>query len=107
VTGEWRRLHNEEFNLIYDSPDIRIMKSRRIRWAGHVVRVGDKRRLYSILIGKSDGRRPVGRQKLRSEGNIRRYIREVGVLDKKWFGLAHDKILWGTFVTAAMNLRVP
>ena len=108
MTGEWRRLHNEELHGLYDSPDVvKIMKSRRLRWAGHVARMGEKRRLYSTLVGKPEGKRPLGRPRRRWEDNIRRDLREVGVCDENWLDLAQDRILWRTFVTAAMNLRVP
>jgi hypothetical protein len=108
ITGEWRRLHNEELHELYDSPDIiRIMKSRRLRWAGHVARMGEKRRLYSIVVGKPEGKRPLGRPRRRWEDNIRRDLREVGVRDENWLVLAQDRTQWRTFVTAAMNLRVP
>jgi len=80
MTGEWRRLHNEELHGLYDSPDdVKIMKSRRLRWAGHVARMGKKRRLYSILVGRPGGRRPLGRPRRRWEDNIRRDLREVSV----------------------------
>ena len=83
MTGEWRRLHNEELHGLYDSPDVvKIMKSRRLRWAGHVARMGEKRRLYSILVGRPDGKRPLGRPRRRWEDNIRRDLREVGVHDE-------------------------
>ena len=105
---EWRRLHNEELHGLYDSPDVvKIMKSRRLRWAGHVARMGEKRRLYSILVGRPDGKRPLGRPRRRWEDNIRRDLREVGVRDENWLDTAQDRIQWRTFVTAAMNLRVP
>jgi len=69
--------------------------------------MGRKRRLYSILVGRQDGRRPLGRPRLRWEDNIRRALREVGVRDENWLGIAQDRIQWRTFVTAAMNLRAP
>lgn len=108
MTGEWRRLHNEELHGLYDSPDVvKIMKSKRLRWAGHVARMREKRRLYSILVGRPDGKRPLGRPRRRWEDNIRRDLREVGVRDENWLDTAQDRIQWRTFVTAAMNLRVP
>ena len=61
ITGEWRRLHNEELQGLYVSPDIiRIMKSQRLRWAGHVARMGEKQRLYSIVVGKPEEKKPLG-----------------------------------------------
>ena len=63
VTGEWRRLHNEEINDLYSSPNIvRVIKSRRMRWAGHVTRMGEEREVYRVLVGKPEGKRPLGRQ---------------------------------------------
>ena len=108
MTGEWRRLHNEELHGLYDSPDVvRIMKSRRLRWAGHVARMGEKRRLYSIVVGKPEGKRPLGRPRRRWEDNIRRDLREVGIRDENWLDVAQERILWRIFVSTAMNLRVP
>jgi len=105
--NDGRRLHNEEFHGLYDSPNVvKIIKSRRLRWAGHVLRMGEKR-LYSILVGRSDRRRPLGRPIRRWEENMRRDPREVGVCDENWLDIAQDRIQWRTFVTAAMNLRVP
>jgi hypothetical protein len=70
-TGEWRRLHNEELNDLYSSPNIiRIIKSRRMRWAGHIARMGEKRGAYRILVGRPEGRRPLGRPKRRWKDNI-------------------------------------
>jgi len=108
MTGEWRRLHKEKLHGLYDSPDVvRIMKSRRLRWADHVARMGEKRRLYSILVGKPEGKRSLGRLRRRWEDNIRRHLREVGVCDENWLDLAQGRSRWRTFITAAMNLRVP
>ena len=62
VTGEWRRLHNEELNDFYSAPNIvRVIKSRRMRWVGHVTRMGDERGVYRVLVGKPEGKRPLGR----------------------------------------------
>jgi len=72
VTEEWRRLYNEELNDLYCSPNIvRVIKSRRIRWAGHVVRMGEERWVYRVLVGKPEGRRPMGRPRRRWVDNIR------------------------------------
>jgi hypothetical protein len=79
VTGEWRRLHNEELNDLYSSPTIvRVIKSRRMRWAGHVARMGEGRGAYRILVGRPKGRRPLGRPRLRWEDNIKMDLQEVG-----------------------------
>ena len=79
VTGEWRRLHNEEINDLYPSPNIvRVIKSRRMRWAGHVARMGEERGLYRVLVGKPEGRRPLGRPRRRWADNIRMDLQEVG-----------------------------
>ena len=88
VTGEWRRLHNEELNDFYSSPNIvRVIKSRRMRWAGHVVRIGEERRVYRVLVGKPDGRRPPGRPRRRWVDNIRMDLQEVGCGYMDWIGL--------------------
>ena len=108
MTGEWRRLHNEELHRLYDSPDvIRIMKSRRIRWAGHVARMGGKTKIIFYCGWKAGGKEAIGRPRRRWEDNIRRDLREVGIRDENWLDVAQERILWQTFVTAAMNLRVP
>jgi hypothetical protein len=83
VTGEWRRLHNEELNDLYSSPNIiRVIKSRRMRWAGHVAGMGEKRGAYRILVGRPEGRRPLGRPRRRWEANIKTYLQEVGLGDE-------------------------
>jgi hypothetical protein len=79
VTGGWRKLHNEELRDFYSSPSIiRIMKSRRIRWAGHVARMGEKRNAYRLLVGKPEGKRPLGRPRRRWVDNIKRDLLEIG-----------------------------
>jgi hypothetical protein len=78
VIGGWRKLHNEELHNLYCSPSIiRIIKSRRIRWAGHVARMGEKRNVYRILVAKPEGKRPLGRARRRWEDNIRMDLREI------------------------------
>jgi hypothetical protein len=79
ITGEWRRLHSEELYALYSSPNIiRVMKSRRLRWAGHVALMGERRGAYRVLVGKSEEKRPLGRPRCRWEDNIKMDLREVG-----------------------------
>ena len=108
VTREWRRLYNEELNDLYPSPNIvRVIKSRRMRRAGHVVRMGEGRGLYRVLAGKPEGRRPLGRPRRRWVVNIGMHLQEVGCEYTDWIGLAQDRGMWRTLVGAVMNLRVP
>jgi len=108
VTGEWRRLHNEELNDLYCSPNIvRLLKSRRMRWVGHVARMGEERGVYRDLVGKPKGKRPVGRPRHRWVDNIRTDLQEVGCGYVDWIGLAQDRDIWRTLVSAVMNIRVP
>jgi hypothetical protein len=81
VTGEWRKLHNEELHNWYSSPDIiRQVKSRRMRWAGYVARMGEERKVYyKVLVGKPEGRRPLGRPRRRWEDGVRMDLREIGL----------------------------
>jgi hypothetical protein len=108
VTGEWRKLHNEELHDLYSSPSIiRIIKSRRMRWEGHVARIGEKRIAYRLLVGKIDGKRPLGRPRRRWVDNIRMGLREVGWGDVDWICLAQDRNRWRALVNSVLNLRVP
>ncbi|KAJ4435415.1 hypothetical protein ANN_18030 [Periplaneta americana] len=108
VTGEWRKLHNTELHALYSSPDIiRNLKSRRLRWAGHVARMGESRNAYRVLVGRPEGKRPLGRPRRRWEDNIKMDLREVGYDDRDWMNLAEDRDRWRAYVRAAMNLRVP
>ena len=108
VTEEWSRLHNEELNDLYCSPNIvRVIKWRRMRWAGHVVRMGEERGVYRVLVGKPEGRRSLGRPRRRWVDNIRMDLLEVGCGYMDWIGLAPDRDRWRTLVSAVMNLRVP
>ncbi|KAJ4434159.1 hypothetical protein ANN_16479 [Periplaneta americana] len=107
VTGDWRKLHNAELHALYSSPDIiRNIKSRRLRWAGHVARMGESRNVYRVLVGRPEGKRPLGRPRRRWEDNIKMDLREVGYDDREWINLAHDRDQWRAYVRAAMNLRV-
>jgi len=104
---EWRRLHNEELNDLYSSPNIvRVIKSRRRKWAGHVARMSEKWRAYRVLVGKPEGKRPMGRPRRRWVDNIRNDLQEVGCGYMDWIGLAQDRDRWRTLVSAVMNLRV-
>ena len=88
VTGEWRKLHNEELNDPYCSPNIvRVIKSRRMRWAGHVARMGERRGVYRVLVGKPEGKRPLGRPRRRWEDNIKMDLEEVGRGCGDWMGV--------------------
>ncbi|KAJ4448734.1 hypothetical protein ANN_00125 [Periplaneta americana] len=108
VTGEWRKLHNTELHALYSSPDIiRDIKSRRLRWAGHVARMGESRNAFRVLVGRPEGKRPLGRPRRRWEDNIKMDLREVGYDDRDWINLAQDRDRWRAYVRAAMNLRVP
>jgi len=108
VTGEWRRLHNEELNDLYSSPNVvRVIKSRRMRWAGHVARMGQERGVYRVLVGKPEGKRPLGRPRRRWVDNIRMDLQEVRYGYMDWIGLAQDRDRWRTLVSAVINLRVP
>ena len=108
VTGKWRRLHNEELNDLYSSPNnVRVIQSRRMRWAGHVARMGEERGAYRLFVGKPEGKRPLGRPRRRWLYNIRMDLQEVGCGYVDWIGLAQDRDRWRTLVSAVMNLRVP
>jgi len=108
LTGEWRKVRNEEVNDLYSSPNIvRVIKSRRMRWAGYVERMGEGRGVYRVLVGKLEGRRPLGRPRLRWEDNIKMDLQRVGYGGMDWIELAQDRDRWRALVNVVMNLRVP
>jgi hypothetical protein len=108
VTGEWRKLHNKQLCALYSSPKIlRMIKSRRMRWAEQLARVVKGKGMYRILVGKTEGKRPLGRPKRRWEDNIKAIFQEVGCGCMDWIGLAQDTDRWRALVNAVMNLRVP
>jgi hypothetical protein len=107
VTKERRKLHSGELHNLYSSPDIiRQIKSRRIRWVGHVARMGEGRNVYRVLVGKPEGKRPLGRPRRRWEDGIKMDLREIGWGGVEWIHVAQDRDRWRAVVSAVMNLRV-
>jgi hypothetical protein len=103
-----RKLHNEELRDLYSSPNIiRIIKSRRMRWAGYVAREGEKRNAYRLLVGKPKGKRPLGKPRRRWVDNIKMGLSEIGWGGVDWISLAQYGDKWRTLANAVMNLRVP
>ena len=95
VTGKWRKRHNEELNNLYSSLNIvRVIKARRMRWAKHVARMGDRKGLNRVLVGKPEGESPFGRPRRKWEDNIKMDLQEVGCGDMDWIELAHDRDRW-------------
>jgi hypothetical protein len=103
VTGGWRKLHNEELHGCI----VRVIKARRMRWEGHVAGMGEVRGAYNILVGRPEGRRPLGRPRRRWEDNIKMDLKEIGFGDVDWIHLAQDMDRWRALVNTVMNLRVP
>jgi hypothetical protein len=119
-SGEWRKLHkdklndlycslyNEQLYALYCSPNnIRVVKSRRMRWAGHVEHMGERRSVYRVLAWKYGGKRPLGRTRRRWKNNIKMDIQGVGCGGMYWIELAQDRDRCLALVNAVMNLRVP
>ena len=108
VTGEWRKLHNEELSNLYSLPNVvRVVKSRIMRWAGHVARMGEGRGVHRVLVGILEGKRPLGRPRHRWEDNIKMDLQEVGGSCGDWMALAQDRDRWRALVGTVRNLRVP
>jgi hypothetical protein len=103
----WRKLHNDVLHSIYSSPDIvMVIKARRMRWVRHVAHMGEGRGVYRVLVGKPEGKRPLGRPRHRWEDNIKLDLREKGIDGANWICLAQDRVQWQAFVNTVMNLRV-
>jgi hypothetical protein len=106
--GEWRKLHNEELNDLYSLRNLMwVIKSRRMRWAGHVACMGEGRGAYRVLVGKRERTSPLGRPRHRWEDNIRMDLQEVECGCVDWIGLAQYWDRWQALLSAVMNLRVP
>jgi hypothetical protein len=107
VDRSWRKLHNDELHNLYSSPNIvRVIKSRRMRWVGNVARMGERRCVYRVLVGKPEEKRPLGRPRRRWEDNIELDLREREIDGANWIRLAQDRVQWLAFVNSAMHLRV-
>jgi hypothetical protein len=104
----WRKLHNDELQSLYSSSNIvRVIKSRKMRWAGHVERMGEGRGVYAVLVGGPEGTRPLGRPRRRWEDNINMALREIWINGANWIRLAQDRVQCRAFVNMIMNLWVP
>jgi hypothetical protein len=104
----WRELHNDELHSLYSSPNIvRVIKSRRMRWAGHMARMGEGRGAYRVLVGRPEVKRPLGRHRCRREDNIKMDLREIGIDGANWIQLDQDRAQRRAFVYTVMNLQIP
>jgi hypothetical protein len=106
--GSWRKLHSDEIHSLYSPPDIvRVIKSRRMRWAGYVARTGEGRGVYRILVGRPEGERPLERPRRRWKDNINVDFREIWIDGANWIRLAQHRVKWRAFLSTVMNLRFP
>jgi hypothetical protein len=106
--GSWRKLHNDELHGLYYLPNIfRVIKSRRLKWAGHMGRMGEGRGVNRVLVGRPKGKRPLGRPRCRWEDNIKIDFRKIGIDGTNWIRLVQVRVQWRAFVNTVMNLRVP
>jgi hypothetical protein len=104
----WRKLHNNELHNLYSSPNIvRVIKSGRMRWPGHVARMEEGRGVYRVSVGRPEGKRPLGRPRRRWEDNIKMDLKEIGIDEANWIRLAQGRVQWRAFVNTVMKLRVP
>jgi hypothetical protein len=96
--GSWTKLHNDELHSLYSSPNVvRVIKSRRMRWAGHMARMGEGRGVYWVLVGMSEGKRPLGKPRCRWEDNVNMDLSEIGIVGANWIRLAQDRVQWRAF----------
>ena len=107
VTREWRKLHNEELNDLYSSPNIVQVIKSGMRWVGHIARMGERKGVHWVLVGEPESNRPLGRPRHRWEDNIKMDLQEVGCGYMDWIELVQDRDRWGALVNAVMNLWVP
>jgi hypothetical protein len=106
--GSWRKLHNDELHSLYSSLNtVRVIKSRRMRWARHVACMGEGRGAYRVLVGRPAGKRPLGSPRRGWEDNIKMDLREIGIDEANWIQLVQDRVQWRACVNMVMNLRVP
>jgi hypothetical protein len=103
----WRKLHNDELHGLVSSSKIVRVTASKMRWAGHVARIGERRGVYRILVGRSEGTRPLGRPRSRGEDNIKMDLREIRIDGANWIRLAQDRVHWWNFVNTVMYLLVP
>jgi hypothetical protein len=108
VRGDWKKLHNDEFNDLYSTPNIiRLIKLRRKRWERHVASKGERRGVYRVLVGTAEGKRPLGRPRRKWENDIKMDLQEVECERVDYIYLAQNRERWRALVNAVMNLRVP
>jgi hypothetical protein len=106
--ASWRKVRNDELHSLYSSPNIfRVIKSRRMRWARRVARMGEGRGVYRILGGEPEGKRLLGRPGRKWEDNIKIYLREIGINGANWIRLTQDSVRWRAFVNTVANVLVP
>jgi hypothetical protein len=106
--GSWGKLHNDELHNLYSSLNIvRVIKSRRMRWARHVAHMGEGRGVYGVLVGRPEGKRPLKRPRRRWEDNLKMDFREIGIDGANWIRLSQDRVQCWAFVNTVMNFRIP
>jgi hypothetical protein len=108
LDGSWRKFHNDELHSLYSSPNsVRVIKSRRMGWAGHAARRGEGRGVYRVLVGRPEEKRPLETPRRRWKDNIKMDLREIRIDRVKWIRLAQNRAQWRVFLSTVMNLRVP